>query len=370
MILCFYSFGRYPSVITCPESNFICDCVDQLQFRNYIGLCASINATSAHNASFNVSFASDEDAMFDGIDAAGIIIILTSFIGAVATIYCAFAYTKYRRKGKAIEKYKEDINYITQSFHAKFKEMTAKIMEAAGEDQRIGGEVSLLLPYKVPASHITMNERIGSGAFGEVWLGACNGKNVAIKMMFMKNDVDADAVEMFRKECTMMARLQRNGVSHPHIAQMVYCCWENGLFLVLDYYPLGALRDVVEVAKVNPNTFGEPLTFSREGVLSKLFSQVCDAMIFLHKNEPPILHGDLKPTIYSSTQSAPIPPLCGTHAYATLVYLRINLLKAVMIGTITGWKTKTLLAARCIIPRQSSSRARVGDLPLMRMPLA
>ena len=70
-----------------------------------------------------------------------------------------------------------------------------------------------------------MTERIGKGARGEVWVGMCNGTTVAIKKMYVSDVKDKDAIESFKRECEIMAELQKNGASHPNIVQMLYC-WD------------------------------------------------------------------------------------------------------------------------------------------------
>ena len=101
---------------------------------------------------------------------------------------------------------------------------------------------SPLVAYNVPRDHVTMTERIGKGARGEVWVGMCNGTTVAIKKMYVRGVNDAAAIESFKRECEIMAELQKNGASHPNIVQMLYCCWTSTLMLMLEYHPLGSLR--------------------------------------------------------------------------------------------------------------------------------
>ena len=120
-------------------------------------------------------------------------------------------------------------------------------------------EISLLLPYKVPREHITMTERIANGANAEVWIGNCRGRKVAIKRKFVAHgDVQMRDIEAFKRECLVMAQLQQGGVSHPNIAQMLYC-WNSSLLLILDYYVLGSLREVLDVNIRMPNWYGEEL---------------------------------------------------------------------------------------------------------------
>ena len=84
---------------------------------------------------------------------------------------------------------------------------------------------SPLIANKVPREQVTMTERIGKGARGEVWVGMCNGTTVAIKKMYVSGVNDAAAIESFKRECEIMAELQKM----VHLIQTLFrCCTAAG----------------------------------------------------------------------------------------------------------------------------------------------
>ena len=68
---------------------------------------------------------------------------------------------------------------------------------------------------------------------------------------------------------------------------------------MLDYYPLGSLREVIQRVKETPLFYGETLTWINKdgscGVLLKLILDVCEGLHYMHSFNPCISHLDLKP---------------------------------------------------------------------------
>ena len=81
--------------------------------------------------------------------------------------------------------------------------------------------------------------------------------------MYVGSLNDISAIESFKRECTVMAKLQSNGIAHPNIVQMVCCCWTSNLMLMLEYHPLGSLREVMNILVENPIFFGEGVDWTR-----------------------------------------------------------------------------------------------------------
>ena len=93
-----------------------------------------------------------------------------------------------------------------------------------------------------------------------------------LKKFVAHGDVQMREIENFKRECFVMARLQKDGVSHPNIVQMLHCCWKSSLLLILDYYVLGSLREVLDVDIRMPNGTERSLCWidslsSQKGVL-------------------------------------------------------------------------------------------------------
>ena len=106
----------------------------------------------------------------------------------------------------------------------------------------------VLEAYVVPHGHLELKEKIGQGTYGEVWKGDYRGTPVAVKRA-VPEELDHYLIELFREECVLMANLQRNkGISHPNLVQMLHCCWENEMLLILEYCEMGSLDEVMQDA--------------------------------------------------------------------------------------------------------------------------
>ena len=91
-----------------------------------------------------------------------------------------------------------------------------------------------------------------------------------------------DHSRQFRREATILASLR-----HPALPRVIdHFAIENaGEYLVMDYIPGEDLREVMERT-------GKPLL---ESEVVNIGASVCDALSYLHKCNPPIVHRDVKP---------------------------------------------------------------------------
>jgi len=127
---------------------------------------------------------------------------------------------------------------------------------------------------------------LSQGGMGAVYLAVNTRfkRPVAIKENFVQTGpgVDREAsMRQFREEATVL-----NGLHHPHLPRVTDLFIEGERqYLVMDYIEGQDLWDRIE-------TQGEPLT---EGAALEIIIQVCDALIYLHSQDPPVLHRDIKP---------------------------------------------------------------------------
>ena len=301
LYLSLYAFARFPTVLSC-SSDFICDCIDQpVYFEWYNKTCASLpanmtfaaqNISSSMIAGSNSSSILEPSTILDAIDVNAILTTIVAFIGVVSLIYFTIFFFRHKKGRARVMNIKEKIERLDAKFNAEIQSIVGRIMAIDGSDNG-----SPLVAYNVPRDHVTMTERIGKGARGEVWVGMCNGTTVAIKKMYVSGVNDKDAIESFKRECEIMAELQKNGASHPNIVQMLYCCWTSTLMLMLDYHPLGSLREVLDLEVLMPGARGKALKWvdgdGTDGVLSKLALDVCSGLDHLHGRN--ICHRDVKP---------------------------------------------------------------------------
>ena len=237
-------------------------------------------------------------AMFEDVDMSAVLKIVAVFIVSVSLIYSAIVFRRYRKVDRRVTGAMDELARLDVAFGSDAQKVVERII-IFGEDGAKDNDEMAILAYRVPRTHITMRERIAKGACGEVWVGTCNGSTVAIKRMYMRSKIDVETIKRFKQECATMAKLQSNGISHPNIAQMMYCCWTSSLLLVIDFYPLGSIKDVISVARSDKLAYGEALGWKSiegdsRGVLLNLALGVCDGMSYMHSFSPSMLHLDLK----------------------------------------------------------------------------
>ena len=124
---------------------------------------------------------------------------------------------------------------------------------------------------------------IGYGGYGAIYeaLGAA-GESVALKETF-----DASSISTFKREFTVLSRLSH--VNLPRYIDM-FEAQGNG-YLVMEYVPGQSLQDVLDKQMVQ-GAKSEPLPESQ--VLGYAI-QLCDVLHYLHSQQPPIVHRDVKP---------------------------------------------------------------------------
>jgi serine/threonine-protein kinase len=97
--------------------------------------------------------------------------------------------------------------------------------------------------------------------------------------------MDEQAHEQFYREASTLARLD-----HPNLPKVSdYFSQDSREYLVMDFVPGRDLRQIVDDARRQE-------TFLVEGTVLAWAVQLCDALAYLHTQEPPVLHRDIKPS--------------------------------------------------------------------------
>ena len=220
---------------------------------------------------------------------------LTGF-GMFAVIGLSVLIARNRRQTKVLV----DLEHKAEAMKNDFSEKMQKLVDEEMKKQQTKEMWKLLEAYAVPRDHVTLEKQIGIGGMGEVWRGVCRGKQVAAKRLHSK-DVSHNTAAAFRKECNLMALLQKGGMSHPNLIQMLFCCWDRELLLMLEYCELGSLESLYTLAMETPeSSVSRALTWEREadssgGVLKTLARHVACGIEYMHSRNPIIIHRDLKP---------------------------------------------------------------------------
>lgn len=140
---------------------------------------------------------------------------------------------------------------------------------------------------------------IGQGGMGSIYLAddlRLEGRQCALKEVEHEPAGDQDLLrenrDQFLREATVLARLD-----HPNLPKVSdYFSIGSRDYLVMDYVPGKDLRTHMIEARQQEN-------FLSERDVLQWAVQLCDALAYLHNQDPPILHRDIKPSNLKLTPS-------------------------------------------------------------------
>lgn len=143
-----------------------------------------------------------------------------------------------------------------------------------------------LLPLINP-QEIILHRIIGEGTFGRVWSAKWRSSAVAVKEFVFaqaavagKSSQQNEIIEEIIGEAGMMAILR-----HPNVLQLFGCSLTvQAIWIVSELCSLGSLRQVLD---------DDERDLSLE-VRVRIALQVAEGMCYLHTQDPPIIHRDLK----------------------------------------------------------------------------
>ncbi|MGC9357212.1 MAG: serine/threonine-protein kinase [Anaerolineae bacterium] len=157
----------------------------------------------------------------------------------------------------------------------------------------------LLEPQAILKERYRVVGPIGQGGMGAVYHAEdllLTGRVCAIKEIAPDPDMAPETLtqlqKQFRREAEVLARLD-----HPNLPKVSdYFTQEGREYLVMDFVPGYDLREVVDQA------LKEGKFLEQDQVLTWM-DQLCDALAYLHSQDPPILHRDIKPSNIKLTPS-------------------------------------------------------------------
>ncbi len=140
---------------------------------------------------------------------------------------------------------------------------------------------------------------IGQGGMGCIYLAddlRLEGRQCALKEVendrSLPPEMLREARDQFLREATVLARLD-----HPNLPKVSdFFTVGNRDYLVMDFVPGKDLRTLMLEAK-------QAGSFLDEGDVLNWAGQLCDALSYLHSQEPSILHRDIKPSNLKLTPS-------------------------------------------------------------------
>jgi YD repeat-containing protein len=137
-----------------------------------------------------------------------------------------------------------------------------------------------LQPNTLYADRYLLVQKLGSGGFSEVWLAEdTKGNNirVALKVFAPGNGLDSNGLKVFADEYSLVFQL-----NHPNLLKPTHFdTWNDQPYLVMQFMEKGSCTRMV----------GE----FTEAELARFMFQMADALHYLHDQEPPIVHQDIKP---------------------------------------------------------------------------
>ena len=139
---------------------------------------------------------------------------------------------------------------------------------------------------EINPSELEVIDRVGVGAFGQVFRGRWRGAEVAIKR-YHQHKLDQDFMEEFKSEIEMMSSL-----AHINIVQLLgFVVMPGQLAIVSEYIRCGSLYDLLH--GTDALDYQRRRSVDSHQLLSMALD-VCHGMDYLHSRSPPVVHRDLK----------------------------------------------------------------------------
>ena len=136
---------------------------------------------------------------------------------------------------------------------------------------------------EIRLADLEFKEKIGEGAYGDVYRGYLWGQEVAIKQIRLdgKEEAEEETVQEFRREMKIMKHLR-----HPNVVEFLGACMsQQSLCLLTEYMPNGSLEDYLTRLRREGRRM-------REGRVVSMSLDVVKGLNWLHHKG--IIHRDLK----------------------------------------------------------------------------
>ncbi|KAF6001173.1 hypothetical protein F1559_000404 [Cyanidiococcus yangmingshanensis] len=180
---------------------------------------------------------------------------------------------------------------LQRSLSTVHEAVTVDAVEIRATEMEYYGNAPLLFDsewrakWDIPYDELQLGSKLGSGAFGEVFMAEWRGLVVAVKQLTRDDDgFSLETVEDFQKEMVLLSRLR-----HPNIVPFCGTVTRPPhLCIVLGFVSGGSLYRLIHSRRSED---GPAFTLAEIAFLSLGIAQ---GMLYLHSQRPPVIHRDLK----------------------------------------------------------------------------
>lgn len=134
-----------------------------------------------------------------------------------------------------------------------------------------------------------ITSKLGQGGMGTVYMGEdlhLNNRRCVIKQLrddFYRDEDKQKAVGFFEREADMLIHLE-----HPNIVKIFDRFMQDGkYFLVMEYVEGKDFHEIMQRREGEPYNESQVVSWAIE---------ICDVLDFLHRQHPPVIYRDLKPS--------------------------------------------------------------------------
>ena len=283
-----FAFSVIPTPFFCTSPTDVCSCTGG-GFEMYAKFCDANAKNDTSNLTATVNKAAEEYQ--DPISSLGpnLIVIIASIgaiLMAILIVLLADSLLKLNKE--------RALKYLAEKKKAEVLEKTAKIQEEMMLNSLDDEQVKIVRAhasdiegqvhprFKLDWRLLKFLKRIGSGSFGDCFMGFMGKRPVAIKKMRV-GLIDEEAFTSFAQEVVMLSKLE-----NEFIIEFLGYSLDPVLLIVMEFAGEGTLKELILGAQEQH----APIPFSQAMII---LVGTGTGMEYLHAHDPsPIIHRDIK----------------------------------------------------------------------------
>jgi serine/threonine protein kinase len=134
--------------------------------------------------------------------------------------------------------------------------------------------------WEIDYAQIILKQKVATGAFGDIFRGRLWGTDAAIKTLKISASSDDSLLADLKQEVKILSQLR-----HPNVVLYIGACTKgSNICIVTEWCARGSLYDVLH----------DPATFISCKMMVDMALGIAQGMNYLHRQEKPIIHRDLK----------------------------------------------------------------------------